>query len=86
MNPPTPELIALAIKIADEAAAHDIEIRAPECGDHRRGYWYEPAATPPEYQEDVDLAVEYLTLRGFLKRDGNLVAIDHKAMREAREG
>ncbi len=65
---PHQDLIDLALLIADDKAASDIECECEHAGRAPHGYWYDTASADEISAPDVDRAVRYLELRGFLQR------------------
>ncbi len=59
-------LLELQQKIADSAARSDIECFGVAAEPEKLGPWYIAKSTDPEMQEALDMAVEYLTLRGLI--------------------
>jgi len=71
----SPEVVALALKIADSVSRSDIECYCLMTK-NRRIWWYDTAVAEPEDAEFVAEAVRYLDLRGLLvhhEADGKLV-------------
>ena len=62
-------MLADAIEIADSCARSDIECHCR--GDFERGY--DLASAEPEDSEMLVQAVRYLTARGLIERDGEIV-------------
>ena len=62
------DLIDLAIIIADDKAASDIECECEHGGRSPEGYWYDTTSADEIGAPDVERAVRYLELRGLLQR------------------